>query len=897
MAQARVYTESVITLNGQQANQTMQALQNQADNLRQKMLQATKLGDIEGAKELQKQLDACNKSMTAIKRETKDWSDVLNNLNGSTLGELQKAASGLNKQLRNLKPGTQEFIDKSQQLKQVKERMGEIQGKSKEVQNLFGGFFTKIGWAGIVASAFGVFKKLAQDMISSVQAVGDKWNEETAGWKAAYHTFIATLATNDGWGNLISNMKEAYAAGKELAALLDEEFERRNSFMMKESEYSKLLAEQRKIMNDRAASSEERIAAAKEYTRLEQELGEERLKLLEEEMEHRKKAIMDKTQMTDAEIEEIVRFYEKNINVIHQADSYLKNTEKLLEKGYRVSIGLGGALKKVANEVSGSAAQAREELRDLEATTDESVKNIALSWKKYMKGNDNLITPYIEAYKKYYNEQGAAVDRTANAENLIHRLTQKNIENHTKTLKEAYQKEVKASEQHFRELQNQAKQAYAAGKISELAYQLRTTAITKEGWEAKLKLAKKYKEDTTSIIASLLDLEVAERKKIEDLQKSSLKELTDTALQMAATASKEISKEVDEQMKAEVDKLLDWEKKAQEIRYVLDRSQKRKDEFDAEMEELQQLHEAKLLSEEEYQAALLRLQKKYQNRTRAEEGAVWDKRIKEIQSYLSEAGSFINALQSAAAASLDARMEKELAAAGDNAEERARIEEEYEQKKLDLQKKYADVDMGIQIAQALAAAALASVQAWTAAGGNPIAAGIIIALIAATTAAQVATIIAQRNAIKSQTVAKNSSGSGTDVTGARVATGYSEGGFTRSAASDYQEVGVVHANEWVAPAAMVRANPITFARLESQRRSGNYRSGIAGYADGGIAGETGDATMATAVSEQNCEVMTELVQLLREVKASMPFKAYVITSELNKKLEIENSIKSIVSRK
>ena len=42
--------------------------------------------------------------------------------------------------------------------------------------------------------------------------------------------------------------------------------------------------------------------------------------------------------------------------------------------------------------------------------------------------------------------------------------------------------------------------------------------------------------------------------------------------------------------------------------------------------------------------------------------------------------------------------------------------------------------------------------------------------------------------------------------------------------------------------------------------------------------------------------MEELVMLLRDLKASLPFKAYVVTSELNKKMEVEQSVKSIVSR-
>ena len=391
-----------------------------------------------------------------------------------------------------------------------------------------------------------------------------------------------------------------------------------------------------------------------------------------------------------------------------------------------------------------------------------------------------------------------------------------------------------------------------------------------------------------------------EKKKMDEWEKASLKELADAAVQILKDAEaqmKELAKEVDAEITEEMDKYLDLAQKAHEIRYALDPLQKLKDDFDAEMEQLQEMYDQKLLSEEEYQQALAALQKKYQDQQRDYEGQSWTKRLKYIQDVLNQAGAFMSALQSAAEASLDARMQKELTAAGDNAEERQRIEEEYEQKKLDLQKKYADVDMGIQIAQALAAGALGCVQAWNAAKGVPYIAIPIMALITATTAAQVATIIAQRNAIKNQTVAKSSAGSA-GASGARVATGYSEGGYTKSSANDYQEVGVVHANEWVAPAAMVRADPITFARLESRRRSGNYRSGLAGYADGGYVSdnEAGQSDLAEQENSQNREVMQELVTLLRELKASMPLKSYVVLSELNKEQEINQKSKSIVSR-
>ena len=72
-------------------------------------------------------------------------------------------------------------------------------------------------------------------------------------------------------------------------------------------------------------------------------------------------------------------------------------------------------------------------------------------------------------------------------------------------------------------------------------------------------------------------------------------------------------------------------------------------------------------------------------------------------------------------------------AAGDNAEKREQIEAEYEEKKLDLQKKYADVEMAINIAKTIANGAAAAIRAYL--DGGAYAGPVLAALVAATTAA------------------------------------------------------------------------------------------------------------------------------------------------------------------
>ena len=276
-------------------------------------------------------------------------------------------------------------------------------------------------------------------------------------------------------------------------------------------------------------------------------------------------------------------------------------------------------------------------------------------------------------------------------------------------------------------------------------------------------------------------------------------------------------------------------------------------EYETEMMWLEKLHQNKLLSEETYEKLVFKTKVKY-----------LEKYTEQTSQIANQASNLVAAIREAETAQLEAQYQAQLTAAGDNAEEREKIEAEYEQKKLDMQKKYADVDMVIQIAQAVSAGALGAIQAYTAAKGNPVLGGIYAAIIAATTAAQVATIIAQRNAIKNASV--NSSGSSASTnTGQRTLTGYAEGGYTE----DHTTLTTVgeKGTEYVIPHWMVRKNPVMVANLERYRRSGSHgRSGSVsrGFADGGFTSPTSSASLPSMdVSNVDWQAMREFNSIMR----------------------------------
>lgn len=487
----------------------------------------------------------------------------------------------------------------------------------------------------------------------------------------------------------------------------------------------------------------------------------------------------------------------------------------------------------------------------------------------------------------------------------------------------AYKAAIQALEQQQREEQNLIKRSYIAGELTTEEYEQRLLDIKAEFLKKKYDLALANGKDTSAIEQQMLDQQISfdkaayskELKNLEAAQKqeeNALKQarasrqmserdyesnmtqlkmqflqkrlelvrkygLDDTAAQQAI---------IDAQIEAQEAAMSKLEKMKQDAQAVLDKlnpGSADARELESQLAALDELHEAKLLSEKEYEEAVAQLEQEYAEKNLRMKLEKAQDYIQKSQSFLNAAASFTGALQDAETAQLEAEYNERLAAAGNNAEERERIEQEYEAKKLETQKKYADVDMVINIARTIAAGALAAVQAFAQLG--PIAGAVMAAVIAGTTAAEVATIIAQRNAIKNATVASSggSGGSGAGAaTGQRTVTGFSGGGYTPTDRSDSRAVGIVHANEWVAPAWMVRRNPGQFADLERYRRTGQHAHvRAAGFAEGGYTGNGKDATLKLDTTGLSAAVGAAVGQAMRE----NPVRSYVVRNDIT---ELDN---------
>ena len=304
-------------------------------------------------------------------------------------------------------------------------------------------------------------------------------------------------------------------------------------------------------------------------------------------------------------------------------------------------------------------------------------------------------------------------------------------------------------------------------------------------------------------------------------------------------------------------------------------------EYQNELAMLKDMHEQGLIDEKTYQKKRGEIQlgnaKKY-----------FDK-ISGLTS------SLVETMQQAELAQVDAKYDALIQMAENNGEDTAALEEEKENKKLEIQKKYADVNFAIKCSQIIADTAVAIMKSNAELG--PIAGPIAAALMAATGVAQLAAAKAERDKIKNMSL-KNTTGSKT-ATAERVVSGssgsgYYEGGYT-GPGGRYEVAGVVHKGEYVVPQPEMNNPKVidavsTIEAIRRQRTNANPLPQNPGeYAEGGyVTSYAGDSSYR------------EFLEAAKELRASCEaiklIKAYIVYQDLEKAKETIDNARDTFTR-
>lgn len=154
-------------------------------------------------------------------------------------------------------------------------------------------------------------------------------------------------------------------------------------------------------------------------------------------------------------------------------------------------------------------------------------------------------------------------------------------------------------------------------------------------------------------------------------------------------------------------------------------------QFNRELEELKSAYEKKLLTTEEYEAAIHLLKKKYSEMNAKTSKDEVNAKIQQYTTYFQEVSNILGALGEF----VSSQKEAEVQAAGDS-----------EARKKQIAKKYADTEMAIKIAAITASTAAALMQAFAQLG--PIAGAIAAVGIGITGGVQISNAVRERNRIK-----------------------------------------------------------------------------------------------------------------------------------------------------
>lgn len=304
-----------------------------------------------------------------------------------------------------------------------------------------------------------------------------------------------------------------------------------------------------------------------------------------------------------------------------------------------------------------------------------------------------------------------------------------------KALQEKQQANLRAAEQAHFDQQVAVEQAYqdALAKVMEQGETQQKLTLEQQRdqklevlrgyYQAALNMAKQNGEDTAQLEKAYKDIQAQIQKEYITKQKEQL----------------------DEQ-----------DEKKKQARQALGFDQQ--SEYDRQLELLQQALDNQYITQQEHEQRVQQLKK--------------ESFMKQAEYYTNLFSNAVTSLQNAEMANVDAKYDAEIKAAEGNTALQEKLEKKKANEKLKIQKKYADVNFAMQVAQIISNTAVSIMKAYSELG--PIAGSVAAALMGVTGAAQLAVANAERQKVKRMTL--NGSASGTSSAGSRVASGRESGG-------------------------------------------------------------------------------------------------------------------------
>lgn len=143
-------------VNGEQAEDMLKTLQQEAITLRKRINEAFEAGDTKQLKKLEKELKNNQRETRLLKQSMYDVDEVLRNLSSASINQINKALKTLNTELSSgkIKRGSAEWDAHIVKIKKLKAELSKIRGEAAETQSVWTRMSNALNkWGGLVTSA------------------------------------------------------------------------------------------------------------------------------------------------------------------------------------------------------------------------------------------------------------------------------------------------------------------------------------------------------------------------------------------------------------------------------------------------------------------------------------------------------------------------------------------------------------------------------------------------------------------------------------------------------------------------------------------------------------------------------------------------------------------------
>lgn len=483
------------------------------------------------ANDLRFQIDANQKSIAEYNKKSEEIIKTMR-VEDMTMDQLTKRAEELEIQKRKTSEAADPkvYAELEKALNEVRGRMGELRKGTVETDNIFAQFTSGVNkyWAAIVAAyktVEGVFSTWKDLMISN-RATGTEFEATMSGVNEALDYAKVAFATMD-FTNFIDGMTRSYEAGKAASKMLDELFDRQNSFDLTTAPIKAEIEELKTQLRDVNLSNEERVKIADKIIEKTKKMADQQRDIILQEVAANEKRLDGQLAMTDAEKEYVIVNYNQNINEIRHAQQIIE-LEKKRDATRRTGLMFADKYEKA------QFLEREKELNtqiDLLKRTAEFSETAYSAMQKYLLGSKDMIKGYVDAQKKLMN-----VDIQTNRE-LRRTETMKS------TITKSGKKAGESAEQ--KEIQRQKKELNKLNEELEITHKKKLTEINLDYLSGKIKTEADFKREQFS-----------KEQAYYLLQEEALKQFIDK------TTKEEVKRDASKQLAVVQEKML-----AQQIKY------------------------------------------------------------------------------------------------------------------------------------------------------------------------------------------------------------------------------------------------------------------------------------------------------------------------------------------